>query len=241
MVVGEDLIGGAIGMRNVIFATLGLGLAAPALAAQPPAAPPAAAAEAVDPARLAAAERLVALIMPEDAMRRLLSQGMPGITAAAMEMSPEDLGMAETMGLSEADRSRSLAEIGSARDPHFRERMQISMRVSSEVMGEMMSEMQPTITRAYANYFARRLTLAELNELIGVFATPTVRKYTNALLTLAEDPAFIELMRSMMPRMMAAASRLEERTRAATAHLPPAPVPAAATDPDDAEAPGDEQ
>ncbi|HVQ09880.1 MAG TPA: hypothetical protein VMS43_15745 [Allosphingosinicella sp.] len=227
-------------MRQLGFAALALGLAAPALAVQPPAAPapppaaarpsPRPAAEVADPARLAAAERLVALIMPEDAMRRMLSQGMPGLTAAAMEMSPEDLGVAETMGVREADRGRSLAELGSTHDPHFRERMRISVRVSGEVMAEMMAEVMPEMNRAYANYFARRLTLAELNELIGVFSTPTARKYTDMWLGVSEDPAFLEMMRAMMPRMMEAASRLDERTRAATAHLPPAPGPPAAPD-----------
>ena len=215
-------------MRHAIFAVLALGLAAPApaLAAQPPAAAPAPpAAAAPDPARLAAAGRLVALVMPEDALQRMLSQGIPGMAAAVMEMSPEDMGMPETAGLSEADRHRSFAELAGTRDPHFRERMQISMRVSTEVMAEMMRETEPAMTRAFAAYFARRFTLAELNELVGLFSTPTARKYIEAMFGMADDPAFIEMMRSMMPQMMEAGARLEERTRAATAHLPPPPPP----------------
>jgi hypothetical protein len=208
-------------MRCAIFTALSIGLAAPALAQQPPAAPAAAAA---DPARLAAAERLVTLVMPAEAMQRMLSQGIPGMAAAVMDMSAEDLGMPATPGLSEADRHRSLTELASTRDPHFRERMQISMRVSTEVMAEMMREIEPAMVRAYASYFARRFTLAELNELIGVFSTPTARKYTEAMFGMAEDPAFTEVMRSMMPQMMEAGARLEERTRAATAHLPPPPA-----------------
>lgn len=212
-------------MRCAIFAALSLGLVAPALALQPPV-PPAAAA--TDPARLAAAERLVALVMPEDAMRRMMSQGLPSLTSA-MDMSTlsaEDLGLAETLGLSEADRTRSLAEVSSQRDPHFRERLQIAVRVSSEVYGEMMAEMMPAMVRGYTDYFARRLTLAEINELIGLFSTPTARKYTETLLGMGEDPAFGEIMRSMMPQMARMTARMEERIRAATAHLPPPPPPA---------------
>jgi thiaminase len=81
------------------------------------------------------------------------------------------------------------------------------------------------MTRAYANHFARRLTLAELNELIAVFSTPTARKYTEAWLGMAQDADFAEVMREMMPQMMETAGRLEERIRAATAHLPPPPSP----------------
>jgi hypothetical protein len=214
-------------MFHAMFAGLALSLAAPALAAQPPAAAPArpSAPAPADPARLAAAERLVALVMPEDAMRRMLSQGIPGMADAAMEMSPEELGMPDTPGMSEADRRRSLADLGGTRDPHFRERMQIGMRVSGEVMAEMMTEVMPVMIRAYANHFARRLTLAELNELVAVFSTPTARKYTEAWLGMAQDADFAELMREMMPQMMRTAARMEERLRAATAHLPPPPPP----------------
>ncbi|MEA3014226.1 MAG: hypothetical protein QOD42_2771 [Sphingomonadales bacterium] len=213
-------------MRRVLFAGLALGLAAPALAAQPPAAGPSspATAAAPDPGRLAAAERLVALIMPEDAVRRMLSEGLPGMDMA-MDMSPEEIGLSAEMGASEADRGRSLAELGSARDPHFRERMQIMRRVSGEVMGEMMGEMQPLIARACAAYFARRLTLAELDELVGLFSTPAGRKFSEAWLGMAQDRAFAETLREMVPRLVQMGARIDERVRAATAHLPPPPAP----------------
>jgi hypothetical protein len=195
-------------MRRAILAALALGPGAPALAAQPPAATPPApvVAAAPDPQRLAAAERLVDLVMPEEVLRRMLSQGIPGMELA--------------MDMSEAER-------GSAGDPDIRERMQIMSRVSGEVMGEMMGELQPLIARASADYFARRLTLAELDELVGLFSTPAGRKFAEAWLGLSQDPGFTEMMRPMLPLMIQMSARIDERVRAASAHLrrPPPPPP----------------
>lgn len=180
-----------------VLAALVLGLAAPALLAQPPA-PPAPAA-APDPARRAAAERLVDLIMPGDLLRRTMAQEFPGADAEA-QTPPEELGLPA--------------------DPHFRERMEIRARVTREVVAETMIALEPDLRRLFASFFARQFSLAEIGELTAFFSTPTGRRYAGITLALAQDPLVMERMRAMMPLAATLGMRIDERVAAASAHLP---------------------
>jgi hypothetical protein len=191
-------------MRRAIFTALALGLAAPALIAQSPAPPAPAPAAAPDPARLAAAERLVGLIMPADLLRRMAGQPIPGIDAVA-QTPPEAYGLPA--------------------DPHFAERMRIQTRVTNEVMIEIMAEWEPETRRMFASFFARQFTLAEIEEMTVFFSTPVGRRYAEVSLTLTEDPVVMEGMRAMVPRFAEMSGRIDERVRAATAHLPAPPEP----------------
>lgn len=189
-------------MRRTFFAFFLLGLAAPALLAQSPAPAPPAPAAAPDPARLAAAERLVGLIMPADLLRRMAGQPIPGIDAAA-QTPPE------------AD--------GLSADPHFAERMRIQTRITNEVMVEIMAELEPEMRRMFASFFARQFSLAEIEEMTVFFSTPVGRRYAEVTLALTEDPVVMEGMLAMVPRFAEMSGRIDERVRAATAHLPPPP------------------
>jgi len=178
-----------------VLAALVLGLAAPAPLAQP-AAPPAAA---PDPARLAAAERLVDLIMPGDLLQRVMAQEFPGADADA-QTPPEAFGLPA--------------------DPHFRERAEIRARVTREVVAEAMIAMEPDLRRLFASFLARQFSLAEIGELTAFFSTPTGHRYAAITLALAQDPLVMEGVRTMMPQAAALSMRIDERAAAATAHLP---------------------
>lgn len=192
-------------MRRSFLAILLLGLAAPALLAQPSAPAPPAPAAAPDPARLAAAERLVGLLMPGNLLQRMAGQGNLG---------------AELLGPTPSE------ELGLAHDPHFAERARIRTRVAAEVTVEVMTELEPDIRRMFASFFARRFSLAEIGEMTAFFSTPVGRRYAEVSLTLTEDPIMLEGMRAMMPRFAAMNDRINERVGAATAHLQPPPEPA---------------
>jgi hypothetical protein len=185
-------------MSRGLFPALLLGLAAPALLAQPPAAQAPAPAATPDPARLAAAERLVDLIMPGDLLRRALTEDMPGA-----ETPPDQL---------------------NSEDPHSRERMEIRTRVTREVIAETMIAVEPDLRRLFASFFARRFTSAEIGELTVFFATPAGRKYAESALMLTRDPLVVEGMRAIMPLAITLGMRIDERVHAATAHLPEPPV-----------------
>lgn len=184
-------------MRRTFLAIMLLAVAAPALFAQPPAPAPAPA-EVPDPARLAAAERLVDLIMAGDLLRRSISLEMAG--PAAAETPPEQLGFPA--------------------DPHFRERTEIRARVTREVIAEAMTGLEPVVRRLFASFFARQFNLAEIGELTAFFSTPTGRKYAEVTVMLGQDPIVMEGMRAMMPLTGALVMRIDERVQAATAHLP---------------------
>lgn len=212
-------------MRRAAFAAFLLCFSAPLIAVQPPAAPTVpAATPALDPARLAAAEGLARLLLPEGAMRRFLAHGMPGMDMA-MDMTPNDAGIGDMSGLSAADRNRTIGELGAARDPHFRERMQIAQRIIGESFAAMLIDFEPEMRHAYARALARHFTVGEMAEMTTFFSSPTGSKYAEMALTIAQDPYFTETMRALMPRMAQAMRGIDERIRAATAHLPPPPAP----------------
>lgn len=189
-------------MRRTFFAVFLLSLAAPALLAQSSA--PQAPAPAPDPVRLAAAERLVDLLMPGNLLQRIARQGYPG-TELLPQGPPEEFGLPP--------------------DPHFAERTRIQARITGEVMVETVTALEPEMRRLFASFFARHFSLAEIEDLTRFFSTPVGRRYAEVSLTLTEDPLVIEGMRAMMPRFAEMSGRIDERVRAATAHLPPAPQP----------------
>ncbi len=140
-----------------------------------------------------------------------------------MAMRPAELGVPAEAGIA-ADDGRTFAELTAERDPHFQERMRITNEIAGEVVGETMSAAEPELRSVFARYFARRFTLPELDEMVAFFSTATGRKYADVALTMTQDPAFVELMTAMVPRFMQMGAGVEERIRAATAHLPPAPA-----------------
>lgn len=202
-------------MRGIILAAFVLGFATPPLAAQAPApaAPVPQAEAAVDPARLAAAERMIETMMPPGMLQRAFAQTMFPIDSI-MSMD------AAALGLPGAPADASLGETIAAADPHFQERMRIESEIMREAMAGLVGEMEPDMRRIFARFFARRFDLAELEEMTRFFATPTGRKYVETSFNMMSDPAMTELVGVMAPRMVEAFPRIEERIRAATAHLP---------------------
>ena len=182
---------------KVLAAALALGLAAPAVA-QPQPAPPAA----HSPEHLAAAERVVALILPPGGLATLLND------EAAMQNE-----MFAAIGAAVAD--------GEEADPHLVERMRITNEVTNQAVAEVLTELEPQFRSLFATLLVRRFTVPELDELAAFFTTPAGRKYAEMTFTIGQDPALTEFVLSLVPRMIEAGPRIEERVRAATAHLPP--------------------
>jgi hypothetical protein len=212
-------------MRRAMLAALLLGLPVPAIAAQAPAAQSprasAPAPEVPDAARLAAAGRLVDLMMPRGSMREIMSDWMPNIDTL-LAMTAERLGI-DTEGMSREQRARAVETLGAQSDRHFRERMRITLDVTLRVTGEVLAEIEPDMRRIMVTLIARRFDQAELGEMMAFFTTPTGRKYARMAFTMSQDPAWQEVFTLMTPRMTAAAARIEAAVRDATAHLDPPP------------------
>lgn len=213
-------------MRPAILAALLLGLPMPAIAAQAPASQPprssTPAPEIPDAARLAAAGRLVDLMMPPGTMREIMSDSMPDMDAM-LAQAAESLGI-DTAGMSPQERARAVEARGVQSDAHFRERLRITLDVTRRVMGDVMAEMEPDMRRIMVTMMARNFDQAELGELLAFITTPTGRKYAQMALNMGRDPAWQEIMTVLIPRLATeTTARVGTAVRDATAHLDPAP------------------
>ena len=213
-------------MRPAIVAALLMGLPAPVFAAQAPAAQSprssAPAAEIPDAARLAAAGRLIDLMMPPGSMREVMSDFMPDMDALLVQIAAR-LGI-DTEGMSPEERARAVEARAGPSDRHFRERLRITLEVTRRVLAEVVVELEPDMRRVMVTLMARHFDRTELDELRAFMTTPTGGKYARMALTMGRDPAWREMMTQMIPRMMAAAgTRIEAALRGATAHLDPPP------------------
>lgn len=191
-------------MKGIAFAAALLA-ATPALAQAPaPVAP--AAAQPVDPARLALAEKTVAVLVPQGVYLRLMQRQFPAMMDAM-------LANMDTMVPGGRDKAR-------AADPVFDERMRIMTRVMGEEMGPLMSRMEPSLRTGMARALARRFDPQQLNDLNLFFATPSGKAFGEQFISLFADPEIMGEMMKMMPMMMQEMPRIMKKVEAATAHLP---------------------
>ena len=166
-------------MRLVVG--LALVLAGPAAAQM--AAP---AAEAPDPARLAAARQVVDLAYPP-AMRATM---FAGVQEAMTPM------MTQAIGANPALKQAFAA------DPRVKPIFERFLgRIRARAAAALQSSM-PTLFDAYGRAYARRFTLAQLNDLRTFFATPTGQLYTSRALSLLTDPDVAAANQALMTGAM---------------------------------------
>lgn len=210
-------------IRPLIIAAA-LSAAVPALAQTPPAAP-----AHFDPARLAAAERVVAALVPPGTYMRMMRDQFPammdGMMTQMMGMSAADLGAPDADG-STAPVGKAIAEA----DPHFRERMSIMTKVMGEEFGTVFDKLEPRLRVGLSRAFARKFTTAQLNELDAFFATPTGKAFAGEYLATFMDPEVMQEMMAATPEIMKAMPAIMAKVEKATAHLPPPPKQDAAND-----------
>lgn len=165
-----------------------------------------AAAQQVDPARLALAEKTVAVLVPQGVYLRLMQQQFP----AMMDAMLANMESAVPGG---RDKAR-------AADPAFDERMRIMTRVMGEEMGPLMSRMEPSLRTGMARALARRFDPQQLNDFNIFFATPSGKAFGEQFISLFADPEIMGEMMKMMPMMMQEMPRIMKKVETATAHLP---------------------
>lgn len=214
--------------KLMIAAGSGLLLAAASPALAEPSVPVADAAEAVDPARLEAARTTVEHVFPPGTYARIMDKSLDLVTGSIMDsvtaMPIKELaamgGMSEDQlsGLGEG----TMEEMMAIYDPHYRERMERSMRVMMGEMGVLMEQFEPRMRDGLSRAYARRFTVDQLDELNRFFATPTGGDYARDSMMLFMDPEIMESMQAFMPEMMKQMPDIIRKTETATADLPPA-------------------
>ncbi len=195
--------------------------AVPAFAAEPA---PAVAAASADPARLAAARQTVDYIFPLGTYARLMNgtmdKMMDSIMDSTMQMPVKDL-----TGISGVDTdklgSASLAEIMAIYDPAYKERMRVSTRTMMAEMSMLMTEFEPEIRDGLATAYAIRFDAGQLRDLNTFFATPTGKAYAAESYMIMMSPEVMSKMQAFMPKFMQMMPTIVEKTKAATAQMPP--------------------
>jgi hypothetical protein len=204
-------------------------LSAPAWAQTAPAAAPQLAtpfAAPMEPARLAAAERVVAVLVPEGVYQRMLgqnfSQMMSAMTDSIGSMPAQRL--VQLTGLPEEDVAKlgeaTVDEVLAIFDPHWHERMTGATDAVGGVMSRMMTKVEPAIRAALARAYAREFNAAELAEMQRFFASPAGAHYAAKSIEIMWDPEMIKAMADMAPQMMEQMPELTAELAAAQKTLP---------------------
>lgn len=218
-------------MRYARLAATALALAAPSVSAQnapaPVAAAPAKPAAAMDPARLAVARRVAARLLPPGIYKEIMSGSMDAVMGSmggALKAMP--LGQIAQMGGMTVEDAKALDKIDLTQimeiyDPRWEERQQRTMQGMFGAMGGFFTTMEPQLRDGMAQAYASRFSLVELTDLDRFFATPTGTKYAASATTIMTDPAVMNTMKDMMPKMMQHMPQFMEAAKKAAAGLPP--------------------
>jgi hypothetical protein len=119
------------------------------------------------------------------------------------------------------------------KDPHFKERKDITFRVMGEEMGKLFTKIEPVIRDGLGKSLSKKYTLAELNEMNGFFATPTGAKLGQNFMGMFTDKDLLTSMFKTVPDIIKEMPSIMQRVEKATAHLPK-PQPAVNTVVDEA-------
>ena len=102
-------------------------------------------------------------------------------------------------------------------------RMDAIMPVMMNMMVDMMDKLEPDVRAGVAEAYANRFSTAQLIELDRFFSTPTGNAYAAQSMLVYTDPAVIERMSKMTPRLVAMMPEMMKKVEAASAAFPPMP------------------
>jgi hypothetical protein len=233
MLEAQQGSGGSMSKRMIILAAAAL-CATPALAARE--SRPATAA-AVDPVKQALAARVAASIWPDGTYGRMLDSvfgGKDGLTDMFLDMRPSDLmgALADTMvaeGKPRADvkegpeNSPTFREMFTAEDPHFEERMRITVQVVGEEVRRIAKPIEPKFREGLSKSIARRFTKQQLEPIAAFLETEPGRAFAAQSMTMFIDKDVMLAMVQSVPAMIKELPGAFKKVEAATAHLPKPP------------------
>lgn len=200
--------------------------AAPAMAqtALVPVAAPAA--KPADPARLQIATRVAAELLPAGTYKSIMKSSMDQMANGMMDkmLDMPVRSFATIGGLSEKQAAKlgpaTLRQIMAIADPAFDQRMKLTMQTMGGLMGDLMDDMEPEIRTGLGEALASRFSVGELTSLDQFFTTPVGASYARQSMAIYADPAIMQRMQGMMPRMLEKMPDWIKKMQAATAGLP---------------------
>ena len=162
-------------------------------------------------------------------MKDMMDTMASGIVDQMMGMDPAAMAAMAGGKADGAVAGKTLEQLATERDPYFRERMDIMMKVMFTEMGAMMVELEPEVRTALSSIYAKKYTLAELNDIGAFFATPSGASFAGNFMSTFTDKEMMQASFGMMPKIMEAMPAIMKKVEAATAHLPPPPKPSTET------------
>lgn len=179
-----------------------------------------------DPATLAEARLVVGHLLPQGTYKKIMGPMMDSVIgnmSGTMKALPlreiAEMGGLDPKGAAALDKVK-IDEVMAIYDPHWQERMQLSMRAMFDAMGDFFSTQEPDIREAMAHAYANHFTLAELTDLDRFFSAGSGNKFATQYMTIMADPAMAAEMQSMMPKMMKNMPAFVGAAQKATASLP---------------------
>ena len=177
-------------------------------------------------ARLPAAQRIVALMIPEGTMGDIMGKMIDDIVRPMMQFGGAQAKstLARNIGVSpfEIDLSdEDSAALARLFDPAWAERQEREFAVFPEMMRQMLTLMEPGLRKALSEAYAVRFTEGELADIAAFFSTETGAKYARESFAMASDPRMMGASMEALPAMMGAMGDMEAKVAQATADLPP--------------------
>lgn len=212
--------------RRLALALPLLLVSAPLCAQTSPAAPASADLAPVNPALLAKARPVAAIILPDGTMARMMGPMMQKIMGPMMDsftqMPVRELLKAGGMDSVEAHKLNpaTINEIMAIMHPNFRQRMDIMMNSMMPAIGQFMGRFEPDMCEGMAEAFASRYDAAELDQINAFMKTPVGAKFGSGFMELATDPHYIGKVQTIMPAMMQAMPEIMKKSTAQMEALP---------------------
>jgi hypothetical protein len=199
--------------------TASISIIAPALAAER-------AKAAVDPAQMKLAEDVVLKLVPPGTYQKMMRDMASGdFMQQIMGMDASMLaGIAgENAEEAAALSGKSLIDLAGEKDPHFKERMDITMKVMFEEMGTMFNTIEPDVRSALAQVYARKYSIKQLTDMKSFFATESGNSFAANFMSNFMDKEIMTASMKAVPVLIEGMPAIMKKVEAATAHLPALP------------------
>jgi hypothetical protein len=183
-------------------------------------------AEKVDPDRMAEAQKAADRLIPNGTYQRMMKdvadQMTNGMLAQMMGMNASDFAVSgKSANAGDVDDGKTLGDIAAEKDPHFKERMDITMKVIFAEMGKIMNGMEPVLRSALARSFGAKYSLSQLTDINGFFATPSGSVFAADFMATFTDKEVMRASMEMTPKLLETMPEIIKKIETATKHLPP--------------------
>jgi hypothetical protein len=178
-----------------------------------------------DAERMAAAEKLTNQLWPLGTMRRQMEGPMAkfydGLIDEVMGTKIADFVPAGEIPKSQKKMAnKTFMQMAEESDPHFKERMRITIDVTNKEMIPLLEKAEPEMRHVLTLAFARRYSPLQMTDMSAFFATPSGQAFTSNWMTMYMEPELIGSFKKIMPDFIKAGPEIAKKVEAATAHLP---------------------